>query len=324
MLLICMISMVLNSSMENNLENLDLNLLRLLKVVVETHNTSVAAEKLGISQTSVSRGMAKLRETFGDQLFIRKAHGVKPSELAEKLAAAAEHMLTPFTQVLEAFQEFDPQEYDRNIVIACELTLLDIFGPGLYQSLTKTFPKTVFKFIYWQHNSLHKLLDRDIDYMLHYTMFPLPQDIYTHHLSNIALNLVARKGHPILSQASDWEAIKNLPIVKYASDSLQGRYDPYDELFLAQGVEPNVSLVSHSVPIMINKIVNSDSISINSSYFATHHDQLACYPLPTMPERLKVISVSGGYLQSKRGYPLNQYLHQAMQSFFNSIVQPDA
>ncbi|MEF1341186.1 LysR family transcriptional regulator, partial [Vibrio rotiferianus] len=103
--------------MDKNLEGLDLNLLRLLKVVVETRNTSVAAEKLGISQTSVSRGMAKLRETFGDQLFIRKAHGVEPSELAEKLAEAAEHMLTPFTQVLEAYQEFNPEEYEGSVVI---------------------------------------------------------------------------------------------------------------------------------------------------------------------------------------------------------------
>ena len=161
--------------MEQNLDNLDLNLLRLLRVVVETRNTSVAAEKLGISQTSVSRGMAKLRETFGDQLFIRKAHGVEPSELAEKLAEAAEHMLMPFTQVLEAYQEFDPQEYAGNVVVACELTLLDVFDKGLYQSLAKALPNASFKLVYWQQNSLQGLLDREVDYMVHYSMFPLPQ-----------------------------------------------------------------------------------------------------------------------------------------------------
>jgi len=42
-----------------------------------------------------------------------------------------------------------------------------------------------------------------------------------------------------------------------------------------------------------------------------------------MPERIKTVSVSGGYLQSKRGYPLNQHIHQAVQGFFNSIVQPE-
>ncbi|WP_295894095.1 LysR family transcriptional regulator [uncultured Vibrio sp.] len=308
--------------MDKNLENLDLNLLRLLKVVVETQNTSITAEKLGISQTSVSRGMAKLRETFGDQLFIRKAHGVEPSELAEKLAEAAEHMLVPFSQVLESYQDFDPLKYDSHIVIACELTLLDVFGRGLYQALAQALPNTKFKITYWQQTSLQDTLNREVDYILHYTMFPLPQDIYTHHLSNIVINLVARKDHPVLSKTSDWESIKHLPLVKYASDSMKGRHDPYDELFIAQGSEPNVVLVSHSVPILVDKLINSDAIAFNSSYLLTHDDQLACYALPSLPERLKEISVSGGYLQSKRGYPLNQYLHQTIQSFFNSIVQP--
>ena len=308
--------------MKNSLENLDLNLLRLLRVVVETQNTSVAAEKLGISQTSVSRGMAKLRETFGDQLFIRKAHGVEPSELAEKLAEAAEHMLTPFSQVLEAYQTFDPQEYSGNLVIACDLTLLDVFGRGMYQTLINTLPKANFRFVYWQKNSLQGLLDREIDYMLHYSLLPLPQDIYTHHLSDIKVNLVARKDHPILSKTSDWDAIKNIPMVKYASNSQVGKYDYYDELFLQQGGEPNVKLVSHNVPIMIDCLVNSDAMAFNSSYILQHDDRLMCYPLPDMPERFRTVSVSGGYLQSKRGYPLNQCLHQAMQNFFNSIVQP--
>ncbi|WP_394128158.1 LysR family transcriptional regulator [Vibrio hepatarius] len=308
--------------MENNLDSLDLNLLRLLKVVVETRNTSVAAEKLGISQTSVSRGMAKLRETFGDQLFIRKAHGVEPSELAEKLAEAAENMLVPFSQVLESYQEFEPKEYTGEIVIACELTLLDVFGRGVYQSLIKALPNARFKLVYWQHGSLQQMLDKRVDYMIHYTMFPLPQDIYTHHLSNIEINLVARKDHPVLSQGSDWDEVKHLPWVKYATDSSVGKYDIYDELIINEGVEPNITLVSHSVPVMVDKLVSSDAVAFSSSYLLKHNEALACYPLPKMPERLKNISVSGGYLQSRRGYPLNQCVHQAVQDFFNTIVQP--
>lgn len=308
--------------MENNLDSLDLNLLRLLKVVVETRNTSVAAEKLGISQTSVSRGMAKLRETFGDQLFIRKAHGVEPSELAEKLAEAAENMLVPFSQVLESYQEFEPKEYTGEIVIACELTLLDVFGRGVYQSLVKALPNARFKLVYWQHGSLQQMLDKRVDYMIHYTMFPLPQDIYTHHLSNIQINLVARKDHPVLSHTSDWSEVKHLPWVKYATDSSVGKYDIYDELIINEGVEPNITLVSHSVPVMVDKLVSSDAVAFSSSYLLKHNEELACYPLPKMPERLKNISVSGGYLQSRRGYPLNQCIHQAVQDFFNAIVQP--
>ncbi|WP_394202642.1 LysR family transcriptional regulator [Shewanella waksmanii] len=308
--------------MEKHLDNLDLNLLRLLKVVVETRNTSVAAEKLGISQTSVSRGMAKLRETFGDQLFIRKAHGVEPSELAEKLAEAADNMLLPFAEVLEAYSAFDPLQYQESVVIALEVSLLEMFGKGLYRALSAALPQAKLKLIYWQEGSLQNMLDRQLDYLVHFSLYPLPQDIYTHHLSNIAVNLVAKKNHPVLSKSSDWEAIHALPLVKLVSNAINAKHDPFDEIAIARGYQPNICLVTHSIPIAVDKLLNSDAIKFSSSYLLTHSDGLECYPLPTLPKELQEVSVVGGYLQSKRGYPLNQYLHQIVQSFFNGIIQP--
>lgn len=304
------------------LENLDLNLLRLLKVVVETRNTSTAAEKLGISQTSVSRGMAKLRETFGDQLFIRKAHGVEPSELAEKLAEVADNMLTPFVEVLDSYQDFDPEEYRGDISIAFEVSLLEIFGRGLYEHLVNALPNAKLHLIYWQEGSLQAMLERQLDYLIHFTLYPLPQDIYTHHLSDIEVHLVARKDHPVLSQSSDWEAIHHLPQVKLVSNAINAKHDPFDEVYFSKGYKPNICLETHSIPIAVHKLVNSDAIKFSSSYLLTHSEGISCYKLPTLPTHLQKVSVMGGYLQAKRGYPLNQYLHQTVQNFFNCINQP--
>ena len=310
--------------MENNLENLDLNLLLLLKMVVETRNTSTAAEKLGISQTSVSRGMAKLRETFGDQLFIRKAHGVEPSELAEKLAEAAENMLTPIVDVMDAYSEFDAEKFEGNVVVAFEVSLLEIFGRGIYDALSKALPKASLKLVYWQEGSLQGVLEREIDYLIHFTLYPLPQDIYTHALSNIKISLIARKGHPVLSTSSQWEDIHDLPIVKLVSNAISAKHDPFDEAFIARGYRMKTKLVTHSIPIAVDRLVNSDSIKFSSSYLLTHSDELASYDLPPgLPSRIQEVSVMGGYLQAKRGFPLSQFLHQTIQSFFNGIFQPD-
>jgi DNA-binding transcriptional LysR family regulator len=117
------------------LRDLDLNLLKLLQAVVETRNTHQAADKLGISQTSVSRGLAKLRETFGDQLFIRKAHGVEPSELAEKLAEAADEMFTPLVKVVESYQNFDPLQFKGEVSIAMNIFMLEQWGDGIFSAL---------------------------------------------------------------------------------------------------------------------------------------------------------------------------------------------
>lgn len=309
--------------MKTNLEDLDLNLLKLLRVVVETRNTSTAAEKLGISQTSVSRGLAKLRETFGDQLFIRKAHGVEPSELAEKLAEAAENMLTPFANVLDSYQSFNPLEYNGKVVIALELSLLETFGQGIYRALNDSLPNACLELIYWQDGSLQEILDRKIDYMVHFSPYPLPQDLYTHHLSSLKVSLVARKDHPVLSQTSELESIAHLPLVKLVSDAINTKHDPFDELYLDKGFTPKIVLRTHSIPVALEKLERSDAIKFSSSYLMNLSDKLACYPLPKMPAHLTEFSISGSYLQSKRGYPLSQHLHQTMQNFFDSVVQPD-
>lgn len=309
--------------MDKSLDSLDLNLLRLLKVVVETRNTLVAAEKLGISQTSVSRGMAKLRETFGDQLFIRKAHGVEPSELAEKLAEAAEHMLKPFVEVIEAYSEFDPMEFEGEVTIAFELSLLEVFGVGAFEALAQALPKANLNVVYWEDDTLKALLDRRVDYILHYKEHSLPQNIYTHHLSDVKISLVARKNHPVLSKSSAWEDIHHLPLVKLVANTSPSKYGAYENAYLSRGYQPNLALVTHSIPVAVKKLESSDAIKFSSSYLRTMSDELACYDLPTLAKELGSVSVIGGYLQSKRSYPLNQYLHQTFQSFFDSVVQPD-
>ncbi|RJG47537.1 LysR family transcriptional regulator [Motilimonas pumila] len=308
--------------MNNKLDELDLNLLKLLKVVVATRNTSIASEKLGISQTSVSRGIAKLREAFGDQLFIRKAHGVEPSELAEQLAQAADNMLVPFNDVLMAYQAFDANEYEGEIVICLELSLLEIFGKELFITLRQALPKASFRLLNWQESSLRAILDKQINYMVHYSLLPLPQDIYSHHLVDIEVCLVARKNHPVLSQTTELEDIHHLPLVKSVSDSVIGKHDVLDEIFIENGYQPNLQLATHSVPVLLEALRHSDAYKFSSSHIAVQDEELACYPLPKKFNRYRKVSVSGGYLQAKRDDPLNQYLHQVIQGYFNSVNQP--
>ena len=197
----------------DNLAQFDLNLMRLLKALVETGNTHAAAEQLGISQTSVSRGLGKLRETFGEQLFLRKAHGVEPSELAEKLAEAADEMLIPIVKVMESYNSFDPQTFDGKISITVTTYLLEIFGDKLLKTLQNALPKARLELDFWQAHSLVDMLNGQIDYSLQLSNFPFPQDIYNHQLKEVEISLVARKNHPVLSQSSEFADIHHLPVV---------------------------------------------------------------------------------------------------------------
>ena len=305
------------------LRDLDLNLLKLLQAVVETRNTHQAADKLGISQTSVSRGLAKLRETFGDRLFIRKAHGVEPSELAEKLAEAADEMFTPLLKVVESYQNFDPLQFKGEVSIAMNIFMLEQWGDGIFSALREALPAASFKLVYWQEQSLNEMLNGQIDYLLLFSQFQLPQEIYQHRLKEIKLSLIARKDHPVLSKSTALEDIHHLPITRILADGINSKRAPVEDFYLARGYKANIVLTTHSIRVLLNKLKHSDALSFGSTLVTENEPELSCYPLPSIPKEMRSIQINGGYLQSKRGFPLNQLLHQTIQNFFDKVIQPE-
>ncbi|HUM12950.1 MAG TPA: LysR family transcriptional regulator, partial [Myxococcaceae bacterium] len=60
----------------------DLNLLRVLDVLLEEENVTRAAGRLRLTQSAVSRSLARLRRLFGDDLLLRTGRGMRPTSRA--------------------------------------------------------------------------------------------------------------------------------------------------------------------------------------------------------------------------------------------------
>ena len=68
-----------------NLHRLDLNLLRTLDVLLSENNVTRAAQRLNLSQPSVSIRLARLREIFADPLLMPGPRGMQPTARADEL-----------------------------------------------------------------------------------------------------------------------------------------------------------------------------------------------------------------------------------------------
>lgn len=64
------------------LARIDLNLLVCLKVLIEELSVTRAAARLCLSQSAVSKSLAKLREQFDDPLFVRTSYGLNATPKA--------------------------------------------------------------------------------------------------------------------------------------------------------------------------------------------------------------------------------------------------
>ncbi len=91
-----------------NLRSLDLNLLTVFEVVYETHNTTEAAKRLGLTQSAASHALGRLREALRDDLFVRSGEGLKPTEAAVALYPAVRTALDGIRAAVTAKAAFDP------------------------------------------------------------------------------------------------------------------------------------------------------------------------------------------------------------------------
>ena len=77
-------------------------------MLLEERNVSRAAERLALTQPTVSGMLARLRDLFDDELFVRTQHGMVPTPRAESLAPALEQLLADAGNLV-APEVFDPQ-----------------------------------------------------------------------------------------------------------------------------------------------------------------------------------------------------------------------
>ena len=63
----------------------DLNLFVVLNAIYTEGSLTKAAEVVGITQPAVSNALARLREKFDDDLFIRTGSGMTPTQKTENI-----------------------------------------------------------------------------------------------------------------------------------------------------------------------------------------------------------------------------------------------
>lgn len=94
--------------MSINLRTFDLNLLRVFEAISRDGNVSKAADQLGMSQSAVSNALNRLRNQFGDPLFVRTRHGMEPTPRAAQLTEALLHGMSTIRSALSEGGTFDP------------------------------------------------------------------------------------------------------------------------------------------------------------------------------------------------------------------------
>ncbi|SKC99245.1 transcriptional regulator, LysR family [Burkholderia sp. CF099] len=137
----------------DNLRNLDLNLLRTLNVLLSELNVTRAAERLHLSQPSVSVQLAKLRQVLRDPLLLPGPRGMQPTTRAQSLREPLAHALQALSEVVSPVRPFDPSmarvtwkmaatDYSESTVLLPVLPTLRRLAPDSRLAIVQLAPRS--------------------------------------------------------------------------------------------------------------------------------------------------------------------------------------
>lgn len=122
------------------MNDLDLNLLRVLVALDEKRSVSAAALQLHRSQPAVSVALGKLRAFFDDPLFVRSGNNMQPTPRAMTLIDAARSVLGRIGADIVASSTFDPAAHHQVINIALSDVGEVVFLPAILRELRRSAP----------------------------------------------------------------------------------------------------------------------------------------------------------------------------------------
>lgn len=277
---------------------------------VDSGNVSRAAEKLHVSQPSVSMAIAHLERELGAPLLIRQhSSGVSPTPLGRALYQRATALLKQAEQLMSLQCETHPIQ--GNVVLACMHDLSAHYLPRLLQTLRSTHPALRVDVIETDFSELGSgLREGRYDAVINYDV-DLDIHCERHTLKQAPLHALLPADHPYTQQSriSLPELLKEPFILSNQAHSRAH----FLNLFQIFGLTPNIAYRATSFELLRGMVANGLGVSLAYTQPAGHlsYDGKPLVTLPlleTTPTQRVVIARQAQFPQSAAGEALWQTL----------------
>lgn len=125
----------------------DLNLLTALDALLSEQNVARAAVRMGLSESAMSRTLARLREATGDELLVRAGRGMVPTPHALALQERVKALVHESRSVLQpAVAGFDPGTLQRWFALRANDGFVEAFAHRLAARVAQEAPGVRLRF----------------------------------------------------------------------------------------------------------------------------------------------------------------------------------
>lgn len=262
------------------IKGLDLNLLKALDALLDECNVTRAATRLGITQPAMSGMLTRLRDYFGDPLFVRAQRGIVPTQRALELAAPLKQVISDIGVLIQPLH-FEPSTSQLAFTLAATDYALSTIAVPFLSALKRHAPQIRIALVPVDDQQVQAQLERgDIDLAL-ITPETAPPDLHCRTLFDEHYVCVLRAGHPVMQQGTpltvDQFCALDHALVSYSGGSFRG---VTDEALQALGKQRQVTLSVKSFLVLPDILRASDMIAILPSRLVQGAEGLAVFPPP--------------------------------------------
>ena len=202
-----------------NLSKIDLNLLVILKQLLEEQHVTNSALMLNMSQPTVSRALNKSRQLFSDPLLVRSSSGYALTPKAESIKKDLNSVLSRLENLVEG-DTFAPKTSSKTLRLFGLASQMDLFIPHFIEVIRQEAPNMVIEVDTVSKPHFLGLISGEHHFVFsHQNPETGEQDIYRQDLADRDFCLLMSAKHPLANKSLTADQLRHC---HFGQISLQG------------------------------------------------------------------------------------------------------
>ncbi|WP_437947587.1 LysR family transcriptional regulator [Sorangium sp. So ce296] len=300
------------------MHSMDLNLLVALDVLLEEESVLVAARRMHLSPSAMSRTLARVREAVGDPILVRAGKRLVPTPRAAELRPRVRAVVASASAVLRERGALDVAALTRSFAVRTSDGMLGLLGAPLLDALRAEAPGVTVRFLPEGDEDVAALREGriDLDVGIIGEMGP---EIRVQALARDRFVGVVRRGSPL---ASGKVTLERFVEHAHLGVSRQGKiWGPIDDALKKKGLARTTAAVASGHYAALCLLASSDLVGAFPSKWLAHaapRFDLVTFPLPvTTPG----ITIAQAWHPRFDADPAHRWLRDRLRRVCRSIAE---
>lgn len=296
---------------------IDLSLIKVFIIIYQTQNISHAADRLNLSQPSVTYNLNRLRKVLNDPLFVRDKFGVKPTKLAQNLYPSFYEAIVKIDLAIDSAKNFNPQTSNKVFRLGVsdlgEICLL----PSLMQYLLEHAPNIKLEIEEIQSDKVEEwLVDGFIDVAVFNSSYTIMPKIESRNLFEEHYVCIANKDHPRIQNEISLE--QYLHEKHIAIKSSTGHIE-IDQKIKEIGHQRKIMLEVPHFSVLENIVKNSELLVTLPSRAAAVYQHNTEVNIFKLPFEVKPFNVSVNWYNHRDDVEARKWFCRILKNIFSTL-----